>query len=519
MIARVVFGLAALFALVLPAQAEDAVAEAALAARDYRQANERRILEDYLELLSLPNNGRHNGDIRRNAEHISGLLRARGITTRLIEHDGAPPVIYGVLDTPGASKTITFYVHYDGQPVFPENWATPPFEPTLRSGRLEDGAGVIALEDVTHPIDPDWRIYGRSASDDKAPIIAILTALDAMKAAGIAPSVNMRFFLEGEEELGSPHLKAVLEENAALLASDFWLFLDGPTDQRGNPRVVLGVRGSTGVNLTTYGPVSGLHSGHYGNFVPNPVARMARLIASMRDDDGRITIDGFYDDVAAPDAASLALIDAIPEADADIMTAVGIGGREHGGMRYEETILWPALNVQGFVAGGVEAEARNVIVPTAKANLGFRLVPDQTLERLAEVVEAHIRGQGYHIVRNDPDMETRLAHDKIIKVDWRGGYGAVRTSPDNPIAARLIEIMQQVTAGGETGEVLVYPTLGGSLPLAHITSTLDVPLVVLPIVNQDNSQHAPNENIQIGYLWRGIEYYAAIFAGLGLEAP
>lgn len=503
-------------AMALPAEADE-VAEAAAVAREYRQANERQILADYLELLSLPNNGRDAINIRRNAEYISDLMRARGIATRLIEHDGAPPVIYGELDTPGATRTITFYIHYDGQPVFPENWATPPYEPAIRKGRLEDGAAVVEFADVTHPIDPDWRIYGRSASDDKAPIIGFLTALDAMQAADIKPSINMRFFFEGEEELGSPHLKAILEENRERLASDFWVFMDGPTDQRGNPRVVLGVRGSTGVNLTTYGPASGLHSGHYGNFAPNPAARLVRLIASMRDDDGRITIDGFYDDVARPDAASLALIDAIPEADEDIMNAVGIGGREHAGMRYEETILWPALNVQGIVAGGVEARARNVIVPTAKANLGFRLVPDQTLERLAEVVEAHIRGQGYHIVREDPDMATRLAHEKIIKVDWRGGYPAVRTSPDNPIAARLIEIMQQVTAGSEGGEVLVYPTLGGSLPLAHITKTLNVPLVVLPIANQDNSQHAPNENIRIGYLWRGIEYYAAIMAGLGAE--
>lgn len=508
------------FACAGPVRADESpVAAATAAARQHVAQHERAILAGYVELLSMPNPGIDESAIRQNAAYIRSLMEQRGIATRLLENGGGAPAIYGELRLPKGEKrageTVVLYIHYDGQPTFPENWASPPFEPTFRKGRLEDGAEIVGFEDLPTPAPRDWRLYARSASDDKAPIMGVLAALDALKAAGIPLSVNLKFFLEGEEELGSPHLKELLERNKKRLKSDFWLFLDGPTDQRGNPRVVLGVRGSVGLDITTYGPISGLHSGHYGNFAPNPIAALARLIASMRDDDGRVSIRGFYDHVMPPSAEERALIAAIPEADDDIMKSAGLARREHEGMRYEETILWPALNVQGFRAGDVEARARNIVEPKAIANIGFRLVPGQTLSRLHEIVESHITGQGYHIVRADPDLETRLKYPRIAKVVWEGGYEAVRTSPEDPYAARLIDIMREATAGSEGGEVLVYPSLGGSLPLAHITDTLGAPLALLPIANADNSQHAPNENIRLGYFFRGIEYYAAVLAALG----
>lgn len=500
----------------LPALAAgDTLGEAVIAARQFRQTHEFEILCEFRDLLRFPNNAHKIGDMRENAAFIRRMMAARGIKSELLEIEGAPPAIYGELMRPGAGLTVMIYIHYDGQPTDLSRWKSDPFEPVVRAGRLEDGVEVIEFDGLRgRAIDPDWRLYARSASDDKAPIIAVMAALDGLAAANMAPSVNLKIFLDGEEERGSPHLEATIRKYKDKLKSDFWLFLDGPQDQRGNARVVLGARGITGFELTVYGPASGLHSGHYGNFSPNPIDRLVRLMASMREATGRVLIEGFYDQVEPLDAETMSLIEAIPNADAEIMRKIQVAGRESPGRRYEETILWPALNFRGIRSGGVGAEGRNIIEPSATAAIGVRMVPRQTLEGVRGVVEAHIRAQGYHIVYEEPDVGMRLEHEKIALLDWRGaGYPAVRTSPGNPLAQRVIALMQAMT-GNQT---LIYPILGGSLPLAHITSNLDVPLVLVPMANQDNSQHAPNENIRIGHLWRGIEIYAGLLAAFDAD--
>ena len=493
----------------------DTLEEAVSAARQFRQTHEFEILSEFRDLLRFPNNARNIDDMRENAAFIRRIMEARGIKSELLEIAGAPPAIYGELMQPQAKLTLMIYIHYDGQPTDLSRWKSDPFEPVVRAGRLEDGAEVIEFDSLKgRAIDSDWRLYARSASDDKAPIIAVLAALDALAAANMAPSVNLKIFLDGEEERGSPHLDAMIRKHKDKLESDFWLFLDGPQDQRGNARVVLGARGITGFELTVYGPASGLHSGHYGNFSPNPIDRLVRLMASMRDATGRVLIEGFYDEAELLDAATMSLIEAIPNADAEIMRKIQVAGRESPGQRYEETILWPALNFRGIRSGGVGAEGRNIIEPSATAAIGVRMVPKQTLEGIRGVVEAHIRAHGYHIVYEEPDVEIRLEHEKIARLDWsQAGYPAIRTSPENPLAQRVIALMQAMT----NNQTLIYPILGGSLPLAHITSNLDVPLVLVPMANQDNSQHAPNENIRIGHLWRGIEIYAGILAAFDAD--
>lgn len=488
--------------------------DAAGAAKAYMEGRERAMIEDLIELLSLPNVAANLEDIYSNAEYIRPLLEARGFETDLLTvSEDSRPAIFGYLDT-GAEKTVTIYIHYDGQPVDLARWATPPFEGTLKAGRLEDAAQVIDLSTYEGPFLPDFRIYGRSASDDKAPIIALLYALDALKAAGIQPSVNIKLFLDGEEEAGSEELLPTIEKYKDQLQSDYWLFFDGPQDQRGNPRVVLGVRGITGFDITAYGPVRGLHSGHYGNFSPNPSLMLAHLLASMRDEDGQTTIAGFFDEVRAQSQLESELIAAIPRADEMIMADAGISARENPHLRYEETHLIPALNIRGLKSGGVGDNARNIIDTEATASIGIRMVPDMTIAKTREVVEAHIRAQGYHIIDHEPSLEERLQYPKIARVDWgSGGYPAVRTGADDPFVQRTIAIMQEIT-GGET---LVYPILGGSLPLAHIVLPLGVPFSIVPIANQDNSQHAPNENIRLGHLLKGVEIYAALLAGIGNE--
>lgn len=494
------------------AVAADDIGLAIKAARDYRQAHEKEIVQSYMDLLALPNYAGDAPDIRRNAEAIVELLRASGLPARILEAEGSNPAVFAEYITPMATRTITFYIHYDGQPTNEEEWATPPFQPVLRSGRLEDGAEILPLADQTPPFNPDWRIYARSAGDDKAPIIAMISAFKALINAQKGLSANFKFFFDGEEEIGSPNLKTMIETHRDLLRSDLWLFLDGPVDQRGQSSITFGVRGVTGVDLTVYGPSRGLHSGHYGNFAPNPMAQLAHLLASMRDEQGRVLINGFYDKVREPSASDKKLIARTPSQDESLMKDIGVAEKEMAGTRYEEGLLWPALNFKGFRAGDVGDKAKNMIMPSAQASIGFRLVPEQSIARLQRIVEQHIQQQGYRIINEEPTLRQRNSMPRLIRVQWENaGYPAARTPTSHPAANHLISVMDRIT----NGDVIVTPSLGGSLPLAVITDSLKVPIAILPIANHDNNQHAPNENMRLGHLWRGIEIYAAILVNVG----
>ncbi|MDQ3998316.1 MAG: M20/M25/M40 family metallo-hydrolase, partial [Gemmatimonadota bacterium] len=273
------------------------------AVRRYRVTHDVEIVRELAELLAIPNLASDTANIRANARHLVAMLERRGIRARLLESPGSPPVVYGELVAPGATRTVVFYAHYDGQPVTPEDWTTPPWRPVLRDRALADGGREIPLPTTPGTVQGESRIYARSASDDKSPIVAMLRAIDALRAARVPLSVNLKFFLEGEEEAGSPHLRDMLTRHADLLRADVWLFGDGPVHQSGRQQVVFGVRGVVGAELTVYGPRRVLHSGHYGNWAPNPAAMLATLLASMRAPDGRITIAGFYDDVVPVTAA------------------------------------------------------------------------------------------------------------------------------------------------------------------------------------------------------------------------
>ena len=173
---------------------------------------------------------------RSNADLIVELLKKRGVDARTVSVPGASPMVFGEIKVPGATRTLVFYVHYDGQPLDPAEWTTPPFTPTLRTRPLEQSGTVIPLDALPTPLDPESRLYARSASDDKAPIIAILTALDALRAAGLQPRSNIKFAFEGEEEAGSTNIAKILAANKALFTGDVWLNVDGPLHPTGRDR-------------------------------------------------------------------------------------------------------------------------------------------------------------------------------------------------------------------------------------------------------------------------------------------
>ena len=479
--------------------------------RAYRTAHDVEIVRELSDLLAIPNLARDTANIRRNARHLAGMLERRGLRPRLLEVPGAPPAVYGELITPGATRTIVFYAHYDGQAVDTAQWATGPWAPTLRDAPLGEGGRVIPIPTRPGTVQGEWRMYARSASDDKSPIVAMLAAIDAMRAARIAPTVNLKFFFDGEEEASSPHLNAILRANADLLRADLWIVGDGPVHQLRLPQILFGARGVFGAELTVYGPARALHSGHYGNWAPNPIAVLANLLASMRDEDGRILIAGFGSDVVPIGARERAAIQAAPRLDSALRAELQLGGTEANDALLVERVMLPAMNFRGFRSANVGAMANNAIPTEARASIDFRLVPKQTRERIIETVEAHARSRGFHVVHREPTPAERMAHRRIVRIDWGGGYPAAVTPMGDPAAIAAARAAD-VALGSP---IIKLPLLGGSLPLSGIEEVLRTPFVILPIVNHDNNQHAANENLRLQNLWDGIELYAGFLRALG----
>jgi acetylornithine deacetylase/succinyl-diaminopimelate desuccinylase-like protein len=446
------------------------------------------------------------GRVRHGAGDLQGALDC--LTTPV---PGAPPAVYGELPAPGATRTLVLYAHYDGQPVDPRQWTTPPWTPVLRDRALTAGGKPIPLPNAGGHVDPEARIYARSAGDDKASIMAILAAIDAMHAARLPQSVNLKVFFEGEEEAGSGHLRQILERHAPLLAADAWLFCDGPVHQSGRQQLVFGQRGITAFELTLYGATRALHSGHYGNWAPNPAAMMANLIASMRDDDGRIKIADYYDDVRPITPAERRAIAALPPYDSTLRRALGLAHTEAGDAPLAERIMLPALNVRGIRVGGVRETGSNTIAMEAYASFDLRLVPNQTPERVQKLVEAHLLGQGYFVTHDSVTLPMRLAHAKIARVEWESGYPPSREPMDGPFGRAVLTALRD--GAGESP--LVIPTMGGSGPTYLFEQVLKVPMITLPIANYDDNQHAADENLRLQNLWDGIETYTALLSGIG----
>jgi len=496
-----------IISLTLAAAASAEQNPAATAARQWRETHEQAILLEFMDLLAMPNLARNQADVRNNAALIVRLLEKRGVKTRLLEQPGAPPVVFGQIDTPGATRTVVFYAHYDGQPLDPKEWATPPWQPALRDAPLDKDGRVVPLP-ASGRIDPEWRIYARSASDDKAPIITISSALDALKAAQIPMHSNIRFVFEGEEEAGSPHLASIIEKYKDILGGDVWLICDGPVHQSRRQQIVFGARGVTTVDVTLYGPNHELHSGHYGNWAPNPAMMLARLLASMKDDDGHVLIEHFYDGIEPLSETEKRAIAEAPDVDRDLMRELALGRTEGSGKKLVELLNYPSLNVRGMSSARTGAGASNVIPSTATATIDIRLVKGIDHDVAAQRVVEHIRKQGYFIVENEPDAQTRMSHPKVARVTVEpGGYNAARSSMDLPISQLVLR-----TVDSARGPVVKLPTMGGSVPLYMIEGILHVPTITVPIANHDNNQHSYNENIRIRNLWDGIELMAALLA-------
>ena len=467
---------------------------AGVAAHEYVSAHKPALVQQYEEFLSIPDVAADPAGLKRNADFLVGQLQLRGATAQLLSAPGlpaaTPQVVYGELKTPGATRTIVFYAHYDGQPVTPSEWSNgAPFTPYLK------GEG------------DEQRVYGRAAGDDKAAIFAQLTALTALQAAKVPLKANIRFVWEGEEENGSVHLEQILAAHKDLIGGDVWLICDGPVDQTGRQMVMFGARGDAHVQITLYGPDRGLHSGHYGNWAPNPAMMMAQLLASMKDATGRVTIPHFYDGVKPLGPVELAALKAAPHNDAMLMKEFELGQVMGGGRPLLELINEPSLEVAGISAGQTGAHATNTIVATAIANLDLRLVVGIEGTVQQQRVVDYIRSQGYLITSAEPTREERLSHAKVARVEVTPPENAARTPMDLPIAADIIRTVESVR-----GKPVLLPTSGGTVPLVAMQRASGAPNVMVPIANYDDNQHAANENLRLENLWDGIETMAALIA-------
>ena len=478
--------------------------------QQYRLTHEAAIVGELDALTRLKSVAAEPAGILATAHALEAALKQRGFeVSELSTGSGSPPAVFGSLKAQNAKRTVLFYAHYDGQPVTPSQWSSDPFQPVMREHAMTEAARDVDWRKATPPFDPEWRLFGRAVSDDKASIAAYLAAFDALKATHTPPSVNLKVLWEGEEEAGSAHLAKALHDNQSLLSADLFLIGDGPVHQTRRPMVFFGARGAMSLEATVYGPLRALHDGHYGNWVPNPAVMAASLIAQMRDDDGRITIPGFSDGVRAiTPAEQLALRD-LPPVDDALKREFAIG-RSEGSESLPASLMRPALNVRGIRAGEVGDAAANAIPTKATFSLDFRLVPDQTPAAVRAAVEHFLTAHGYSIVNDEPDPATRLAHPRIIRLVWELGYPALRSDMSTPAAKAVIAAASKAAGA----PVVVLPMAGGSVPLYMFANVFSAPIICLPIVNHDNNQHAANENLRLQNLWDGITTYAALMAEL-----
>lgn len=481
-------------------------AQSSVPIRKYTNQNAGSIISEFSAFLSLPNVASDPDGQQKNAAYIMAMMNKRGIQkVQLLNAStaGVPPALYGEVIVPGAKQTLIFYAHYDGQPVNPAQWAKEldPFQPKLFSNAIDKGGTNIPFPaDGNYNI--EWRIYARSASDDKAGVAAILNAYDAINKSGLTPGCNLKFFFEGEEEAGSTHLNEILEKYRPLLQSDLWIICDGPVHQSGKKQIVFGVRGDTHLDLTVYASKRPLHSGHYGNWAPNPAMMLAKLLASMKDENGRVTVKGFYDDVIPLSPSEKKALGEVPSVDEQMIKELEISAVEMPGVTLSEAINKPSLNINGMQSGNVGKMASNQIPTYATAVLDLRLVLGNDWKRQQQKVIDHIKTQGYYVTDNEPTNEERKRYAKIIKViPEEDGVNAQRTSMDLAIIQKVIAAVKTTSKD----QVVLQPTMGGSLPLFLFEKYLNGKTITVPIANHDNNQHAENENIRIGNLFDGIE--------------
>lgn len=463
-------------------------------------------LNELRDFIALPNDANSLEDIDKNVAWLEAAFEKRQFTTQVLKTINTP-LFFAERKYPGAKSTILFYMHFDGQSVDPAKWTQKsPYRATLRERENSGDWKTIAWANAEQEIDPDWRIFGRSASDDKGPIVMLLNAIDAMDENEIQGAVNIKVVLDGEEEKGSKQLAMAVEKYSELLAADHMVINDGPMHLSGQPTVIFGCRGNVTVNLTAYGPRSHQHSGHYGNYAPNPVFRLSQLLASMKDEDGRVIIPGYYDGISF-DAEARVIMAAVPDDTELIHKTIGIAAPEKVGRNYQESLQYPSLNVRGIAAAWVGKNARTIVPSEATAAIDIRLVPESDPDRLIALVKSHIESMGYLVLDRAPTEAERLKYPKIVQLEANRKATLPFRTDVNSLTGQWVE---KALLNGWGKKPIKVRIMGGTVPTTTFINGLDIPAIIVPLVNADNNQHSPDENLRIGNLTNGIRTFMSI---------
>jgi len=421
-------------------------------------------IEELREFIAIPNDALEHADINLNLTWLTKKFNARGFNSSILPTEGES-LFFAALPMEDSKPTILFYMHFDGQSVDPSKWDQPnPYEVVLKSQN------------------------GDAWQKQEIPF-------------------NVKVILDSEEEKSSKPLPKAVKEYRELLAADFLIINDGPVHVSGKPTVVYGCRGITTLSLTTYGPIKPQHSGHYGNYAPNPGFLLSKVLSSMKDNQGKVVIDGYYDGISI-DENTMNILKSVPEDGDTINSTLAIKTPDQVGGFYQEALQYPSLNIRGLGSGWIGKKARTIVPATATAELDLRLVPETDGTRLKGLVKKHIESQGFYITDKTPTTDERMAHDKIIMIKEGSVTDAFRTDLNDANGNFIVNTLK--TNFNDT--VVQIRIMGGTVPISPFINELKIPAFIVPMVNPDNNQHSPNENIKIGQLAYGIKVFYSILS-------
>ncbi len=455
-------------------------------------------LKDLMEFMKLPNIGSDPSQVARNLQWCRDKFTSLGFRTEVLETPEAP-LLFAERMASSDKKTLLFYLQIDGQPVDAGEWdQEDPFIPVIKE-KGEGGTWKAVTWDGLSQPDPEWRLFGRSASDSKGPAMAFIAAVQYFIRQGLQPEFNIKVIMDFQEELGSPALPAAVIENRDLFRSDMLLIMDGTRHISNRPTLCYGARGIATARIVVYGPSSPLHSGQYGNYAPNPVFEAARLIASLKDEEGRVLVKGFYEGVTLRERDKKALA-SLPENEDSLRIRLGIHKGDAVGDNYQESLQYPSLNIRGLQSGWVGKEVRTIIPDVVEIEMDMRLVPETPGDRQVKLLKDHLIKEGFYVVDRLPTPEERARYPKLARLDFRLGSEPFRTEMDSETGRYLNRALSRVFGK----EVVNMRTTGGSQPIAPFIKTLDLPAVSVRIPNPDNNIHAPDENLRLGNFLEGI---------------
>ncbi|WP_263408980.1 M20/M25/M40 family metallo-hydrolase [Terriglobus tenax] len=476
--------------------------------KKYVDTHHKEIFQEFLAYASIPDLHGDNKNLTKNAELLKSMLDKRGMHGELWPAEGGAPVVYGEKIVPGAKHTLLFYIHFDGQPIEPKRWAQPdPFVPVVRTGTIEEGGKTITDPLAAADVPGAWRIYARGSGDDKLPGECVLGAIDAL---GPNLKENVKVFFHGEEEGGGPSMNAAFANHADKLKdATLLIILDGPQHSTGRPTMYYGARGGANVNVTVFTAKNSMHSGNYGNWLPDANVRMAQLISSMVDATGKVVIEHFYDDVLPFSKSSEQMMDAVPENSAQMQKDYGVGSLDGAAKSLQFGLNMPTFSIHKIEGG----EEGSVIAAKSTAEIAMRLVKENDPSVMAKRVIDHIKKQGYFIVDKDPDVATLAAHPRIAKVtsrslQARGGTGAWRTDAEQPEAAFAKAALDKAWPG----KMVYLRTLGGGVPAGPFIDKFGFPVIGIALANYDDNQHSDNENAKMGNIYDGIITLAGLIS-------